>query len=277
MTAIVEWLRRPSISNSPPTQAEMRRNDLATILWFVFILFLGFGIRNNALSAGTQTVLGDNLLTVTLPARWAEGSALAQYTSGSAQSDAALSGGALSGDGPTSPTGFEQALPGQDNPEPLSPDQNPDSAAPTSDTVAVWNPRSPSLFDATIEVHARPLRPGENLNTARAALGVRRSQDLLRYRELQAEPITAVNLVPGMRITYAFVADPTRASGASAPPVVVQGQDVLFVYRGHLIRVSVAADATHWDAEAPAFDIVFDSLQIRSPQAQSPQIREALP
>jgi hypothetical protein len=212
MTALLERLRRPSISNAPPSQEEIRRNDLATIVWFVFILILGLGIRNNALAAGNTVTLGDDLLQITLPAGWVQG----MTTAGAGEY-----------------------------------------------AVSVWNSRSPSLFDATIDVRARRLRPGENLTQARAALGIRRSQEYTRYRELQAAPVTVLNLVPGTRIMYAYIADPSRGIGAQAPPVVVQGQDLLFLYRDHLITVSVAADSATWDDEARAFDRVFQSLYLR--------------
>jgi hypothetical protein len=75
-----------------------------------------------------------------------------------------------------------------------------------------------------------------------------------------------LGLVPGTRVTYAYVADPSREAGALAPPVVVQGQDLVFIYRDHLITVSVAADSATWDEEAPAFNRVFASLHLREAQ-----------
>jgi hypothetical protein len=219
MSALLEHLRRPSISNAPPSDEELRRNDWVTIAWFLFILFLGFGIRNNALSAGEIVTLGDNLVQITVPAGWV------RHATTSSTTDA---------------TG---------------------SASPLA--VSLWNSRSASAFDAAIQVRARRLRPGENLTMARAALGVQRSQELSRYRELQADPVTVLNLVPGTRITYAYIADPTRTSGAPGAPVVVQGQDLLFVYRDHLIQVTVAADNAHWEDEARAFALVFDSLRLQ--------------
>lgn len=225
MSALIERLRQPSVTNEPPTAGDIRRKDAITLVWIAFLLLLGFGIRNNALTAGNSLTLGDDLLTLTLPAGWIQG----------------MPGSAGAASAPLGPNEY---------------------------TAAVWNPRSPSLFDAAIDIHARRVRPGDNLATARAALALRRSQELDRYRELQAESVTVRNLVPGTLLTYAFVADPSRAAGALAPPVVVQGQDLIFIYRDHVFRVSVWADLADWDREATAFERVFSGLNVRPTPAQ---------
>ncbi|MEX1018292.1 MAG: hypothetical protein WDZ49_01460 [Litorilinea sp.] len=226
MSALLEHLRRPSVTNEPPTAGTIRRNDVATLIWVAFVLVLGFGIRNNALSAGKVVTLGDDLLQITLPAGWVQGTR------------------PLADAPPAAPLG------------------------PNEYAVSVWNSRSPSQFDATIDIHARHTRPGDNLATVRAALGLRRSQELSRYRELQAEAVTVLNLVPGTLITYAHVADPTRSTGALAPPVVVQGQDLIFLYREHVFRITVAADLATWETEATGFDRVFRSLSLRAAAVQ---------
>jgi hypothetical protein len=208
MSAFLERLRHPSISNEPPDRSEIRRNDLLTVLCLLFALFLGAGIRNNALSAAQPVTLGDNLLQISLPAGWVR-------------------------------------------------------TMEHETAVSVWNARSPSAFDATIDVSTRRLQPGENLMAARAALGLRRGQELPRYRELQADSKLVLNLIPGTLVTYAYVADPTRDAGALGPPVVVQGQDLLFIYQDHLFTISVAADAAYWNEEVRAFDLVFNSLHVR--------------
>ncbi|MCC9076271.1 hypothetical protein FKZ61_009125 [Litorilinea aerophila] len=127
----------------------------------------------------------------------------------------------------------------------------------------VKNPQSASSFDAEISAFVRPLKEGETLVAARTAWGLRRSQSLDRYRELWAESVTVLDGQPAVLVTYAYVADPTRAAGAVAPPVVVQAQDLLFVLDGHLVVVTVAADAVEWEAEAPHFRLVFDSLNLK--------------
>lgn len=231
MSTLLERLRNPSITNRPPTEADLRRNDTAVLLWVAFLLVLGFGIRNNALTAGNTVTIGDDLLQVTLPAGWVQ----------------------------RTQTNDVAGVP------------------PNEYQVAVWNSRSPSLFDATIAIHARRLRPGENLASVRATQGLRRAQELPRYRELEAESVDVLNRVPGTRVTYAYIADPTRAAGALAPPVVVQAQDLIFIYRDHLIRVAVAADLADWEAESTAFARVFAGLNVRSRDPQSANSQETSP
>jgi hypothetical protein len=124
------------------------------------------------------------------------------------------------------------------------------------------NPASPSTFDAQLAIAVRDLRADETLDLARAAWGLRRSEEMTNYRELTAEPVT-VDGQPGLLTTYAYVADPARSRGAVGLPVVVQGQDLLFFDDGKLVAVTVAADATEWAAEQDHFALVFDSLQVQ--------------
>lgn len=133
------------------------------------------------------------------------------------------------------------------------------------------NPASPSVFDATLQVSARPLSADETLDLARATLVLERSAALDRYRELAVEAVTVFDGTPAVLSTYAYIADPTRDSGAMGAPVVVQGQDLVFLYeakeRGAVVArqvmvVSLVADAAEFDAEQRDFDIVFHSLKM---------------
>jgi len=69
---------------------------------------------------------------------------------------------------------------------------------------------------------------------------------------------------PGLLLTYAYIADPTRESGSLGLPVVVKGQDLLFIANDgigdRLVAATVAADATEWDAHAEDFSAIFTSL-----------------
>ena len=110
---------------------------------------------------------------------------------------------------------------------------------------------------------------GEDAVMARTALGLQRSQDLLRYRELDAVTVT-VNGQPGILVTYAYVADPTREQGAIAPPVVVQAQDLIFPSgENQALIVTVAADAATWDEEEPAIQIIMDSLDVEIQEVEA--------
>ncbi len=209
MSSLLTALTKPSVTNEPPSPSEIWRSDLALLVTVLFALFLGYGIRNNAINASRAVELGPDLPTVRIPARWITG-------------------------------------------------QNEDYI------VTARNPRSPSIFDSEVKIAVRPLRPDENLITARSALGVQRSQELLRYRELSADAMT-VDGEAGMLVTYAYVADPTRPAGATAPPVVVQAQDLIFVNpdTNQVVVVTTAADAADWDTEERYFRTVHNSLNVR--------------
>lgn len=126
------------------------------------------------------------------------------------------------------------------------------------------NPASPSTFDARLAVSLHEVRASQTLDLARAAWALRRSQELMLYRELSSEPVTILDGQPALRTRYAFVADPTRAQGATGLPVVVEAEDLLFLVGGQLVVVSVAADATEWTNEARHFRLFYDSLRLRT-------------
>jgi hypothetical protein len=203
----------PSVTNQPPTQAELRRNDIVVIVWFLFALLLGLGIRNRVLNASRIMALGENLPEISVPARWITGS--------------------------------------------------------DEDTVVyARNPRSPSTFDAQMSATVRDLNEGENLVLARTALGARRTQQYDRYRELFAEPVHVLDEVEGTLVTYAYVADPTRDSGAVAPPVVVQAQDLIFITDDKVVVVTTAADASEWEADQRDFDAIYNGLDLQFDDAE---------
>lgn len=140
------------------------------------------------------------------------------------------------------------------------------TAQPEVGVFRAMDAASPSPFSTQIVVALRESMPDETLDRARAAWGLQRSQQLLLYRELVAEPLTVLDGAPAIRTRYAYVADPTREYGATGLPVVVEGEDLLFFAEGRLVAVSVAADASAWDAAARRFAVVWRSLNV---QAQS--------
>ena len=218
MTAWLNTLTKPSVTNEPPTEKELSRIDIAVIVMVVFALFLGFGIRNNAIDASREVELGEGLPTIRIPSNWISGT----------------SSGML---------------------------------------FHARNPRSPSIFNAELAITTRPLATGEDAAMARTALALQRSQELLRYRELDAVTVT-VDGQPGILVTYAYVADPTREQGSIAPPVVVQAQDLIFPSgENQALIVTVATDAATWDEEASSIQIIMDSLNVEV-QAVEPVIEE---
>jgi hypothetical protein len=125
------------------------------------------------------------------------------------------------------------------------------------------DPSSPSVFKAEVVVITRPLAAGEDAVAARAAIGVQRTQNLEKYRELKSIPVT-VNGKPGLLVTYSYIADPTREQGAVAPPVVVKAQDLIFPSGDNqALIVTVATDASTWDKEQNSIRIIQDSLGMK--------------
>jgi hypothetical protein len=205
MTAWLNSLTKPSITNEAPTDKEIRRSDIAVFITVIFALFLGFGIRNNASTASRTVELGEGLPAIEIPDNWITGT-------------------------------------------------------PEGMLLQARNPRSPSIFNAELAVTTRPLAAGEDAVAARTGLALQRTQELVRYRELEAVPVI-VKGEDGILVTYAYVADPTREQGGIAPPVVVQAQDLIFPSGdGQALIVTVATDASTWDEEEPSIRIIQDSL-----------------
>jgi hypothetical protein len=73
MNNLIDLLRRPSLTNLPPTRFELRRNDLAVIVVVLLAFVFGLGIRNLALNASKSIALGDDLPTLRYPAGWITG------------------------------------------------------------------------------------------------------------------------------------------------------------------------------------------------------------
>jgi hypothetical protein len=138
------------------------------------------------------------------------------------------------------------------------------------------NPASPSSFDARLTVSLQETRTDQTLDLARVAWALRRSQELMLYRELASEPVTILDGQPALRTRYAFVADPTRAQGATGLPVVVEAEDLIFLNSGQLVVINVAADATEWADEARHFRLIYDSLRLRT-NADADQLTPPLP
>lgn len=207
MSTLLHTLTKPSVTNEPPTESEQNRTEIAVIVTLIFALFLGFGIRSNALTNSRTVELGEGLPTISVPAGW-----IRSETEGY--------------------------------------------------LFRSRNPRSPSVFDTELSVMTQGMTADENVVTVRTGLSIRRSQDLLRYRELNADPVT-VNGAEGVLVTYAYIADPTRNQGAVAPPVVVQAQELIFAADNRAVIVTVVADAADWDDEEQYAQLVFDSLNVR--------------
>lgn len=130
---------------------------------------------------------------------------------------------------------------------------------------------SPSTYDTRVEVSSRPLRPDETLDAARFDRGLKLSSAVSDYRELEATEMQVLNDVPAIVATYGFVDDPTLDAGAIGLPVVVEGQDVMFVLGDTFYAVSLRADATQWAENGRDFAVVTDSLRLRA----APAIRSA--
>ena len=134
--------------------------------------------------------------------------------------------------------------------------------------VRAVNVGSPSLFDPQMAATARPQRADETLELARADRTFQFASSLTGYRELDAEQVMVYRNTPAIMTTYGLIADPTRDSGATGLPVVVQAQDVMFFDNGQFIVVTVAADASQWDAAQADFQTIFASMRLRPMPAE---------
>ena len=212
MAAFLESLRKPSITNQPPSAGEQRRNDLLMIVVILFAIFLGWGIRNNAVGAVRTFALGNQLPTLSYPAAWLE-----------AQSEGVL--------------------------------------------FRAIDPASPSTFDARVELAVRDVKEGETLDQISTSWPLRRTQEVERFRTLSGAVAKGPDGQPALVLTYAYIADPTRESGSLGLPVVVKGQDLLFIASDgigdRLVAVTVAADASEWASHADAFTQIFASLGLQ--------------
>jgi hypothetical protein len=74
MASFLANLTKPSVTNAPPPPGEQWRNDIAVVAILIFALFLGYGIRNNALVASRDVALGEGLPTLKIPRNWTSGS-----------------------------------------------------------------------------------------------------------------------------------------------------------------------------------------------------------
>jgi hypothetical protein len=73
MSTWLTSLSKPSVTNEPPSEGELRRIDWAVIIAVIFALFLGFGIRNNAIGASRTVELGEGLPSIKVPNNWITG------------------------------------------------------------------------------------------------------------------------------------------------------------------------------------------------------------
>lgn len=215
MTALLARLTKPSVTNEPPSAQDLVRTEIAVVVVVLFALFLGIGIRNNAVNNHRSVRLGEGLPSIAVPNGWITGQ-------------------------------------------------------PEGTLLHARSPRTRSSFNTEMTVTARELTGEATLATVRTGLGLQRTQELLHYRELEAQAVT-VNGRPGILVTYAYVADPTRDQGALAPPVVVEAQDLIFTVDNNALIVTVAADATLWEAESTYVGLIHRSLNVRQVQAQEVQ------
>ncbi|MFN8486872.1 MAG: hypothetical protein U0350_04715 [Caldilineaceae bacterium] len=214
MTNVLNTLRKPSLTSPTPTLWDIRRNDVAMLVWCALLIALGIGLRNYALNRSRSLALGNGLPTIAYPAGWS--------------------------------TSKSEKL-----------------------ALQAKNLSSLNGFSAEIEVFTRDLKANETLDLARSDWSLKRSQALLQYRELAADNVKLLGNLPGLLVTYAYIADPSRETGANNLPVVVEAQDLVFVQANKLIVVTTAADTNAWASEAQHFQIVHNSLKVQPVESKS--------
>ncbi len=212
MSALLDALRRPSVTNEPPTAKEQWRNDIAVLLVALVALLLGWSIRNAVVDARSQLSLGEGLPTLEYPRSWLQ-------------------------------QGGEGLL------------------------FQAVDPASTSTFDARLSVALREVSEEQALEMAEMTWPLQRSKEFQWFRHLSTTPVTGPEGRPALLVEYAYVADPTRASGGNGLPVVVRAQDLLFLAGEapdiRLVVVTVAADAGEWDEHADQFQAIFQSLGVK--------------
>ena len=212
MSALLDALRRPSITNEPPTAKEQWRNDMAVLLVALVALLLGWSIRNAVVDARSQFSLGPDLPALEYPRSWLQ------------QGKEGL---------------IFQAI----------------------------DPASASTFDARLSVAVQEGVEEQALEMAEMTWPLQRSKEFQWFRHLSTMSVTGPDDRPALLVEYAYVADPTRASGGNGLPVVVRAQDLLFLAGegpdARLVAVTVAADAGEWDEHADQFQAIFQSLGVK--------------
>lgn len=240
MSAFFTSLVKPSPTGAPPTPAEIRRNDVALIVFAVALIAIGWLIGRAAGNRTRTAVLGDGLPAIAYPGDWLKSSP-----------------GVAALPAPDDAAGFAAGTAAAG------------IAAGMSEGGVLFqarNPISPSAFKSELSATARTVREGEGIEDARAALSLERSRSLDRYRELEVTPVAVLDDQPAVIVTYAYIADPTRDSGAAGLPVVVEAQDLLFRQGNQWVAITFAADAAHFVDEARAFAVTLDSLNYQGPE-----------
>jgi hypothetical protein len=241
VSAFFHSLTRPSPTGAPPTRAETRRNDAVLVAFAIVLVVLGWLIGRTAGSQTHTAALGDDLPTIAYPGGWLKSSPGVELAA-LPEAEGFAAGTAVDDAPPAAGTGESSVL------------------------FQARNPTSPSAFKAQLSAAARTVRAGEGIADARIALSLERSRSLDRYRELEVTPVAVLDDQPAVLVTYAHIADPTRDSGASGLPVVVEAQDLLFRQGNQWVVITFAADASHFEDEARGFAATLDSLAFQGPE-----------
>lgn len=241
MSAFFQALAKPSPTGAPPTQAEIRRNDAVLVGFAVALVVLGWLIGQTAGNRTRTAELGDGLPAIAYPGDWLKSASGVEALSALPEAAGFAAGGAAgSGAGAELDKG--------------------------SVLFQARNPTSPSAFKSEVSAAARTVREGESIDDARFALSLERAHSLDRYRELEVTPVAVLDSQPAVIVTYAHIADPTRDSGASGLPVVVEAQDLLFRQGNQWVVITFAADAARFEEEARSFAVTLDNLNFQGPE-----------
>lgn len=73
MSILLQRLTKPSATNAPPTQSERRTGELALLVWVLFLLLLGWGIRSQTFRAYKSYVPAEGLAAISYPSNWVVG------------------------------------------------------------------------------------------------------------------------------------------------------------------------------------------------------------
>ncbi len=70
MSAFLRALTKPSATNAPPSPRERYVRELALLGWVLFLLLLGWGIRNQTLRAHNTHLPAEGLTAIAYPSNW---------------------------------------------------------------------------------------------------------------------------------------------------------------------------------------------------------------
>lgn len=129
--------------------------------------------------------------------------------------------------------------------------------------LAVRDLKSEGTFKATFSVASRELDP-EAMKPVQEMVepfAAEKGQDLTAFRILEVDD-TEVDGREAVRISYAYVDEPTEGPFQTSLPVMVQGVDVLVTHGSNLFVFTFAAPAATFPQQTEILDAILHSVNL---------------